>query len=132
MTVGDADGDTLDVTVTLSAAANGVLTNLGSFVDQGGGVYKLTGALPGAATTAIQGLTFDPTENQVAPGNTVTTTFTISVDDGTAPAVTDNATTVIATSINDPPIAIDNTFLGPVWQHPLQFGADLVIYSATK
>ena len=22
--------------------------------------------------------------------------------------------------------------MGPVWQHPLQLGADLVIYSATK
>ncbi|MCU4164503.1 cystathionine gamma-synthase family protein [Carboxylicivirga caseinilyticus] len=28
--------------------------------------------------------------------------------------------------------AVDNTFLGPVFQHPLHFGADLVIYSATK
>ncbi|MFV9504803.1 MAG: cystathionine gamma-synthase family protein [Oscillochloridaceae bacterium umkhey_bin13] len=28
--------------------------------------------------------------------------------------------------------AIDNTFLGPLWQQPLQHGADLVIYSATK
>jgi hypothetical protein len=29
-------------------------------------------------------------------------------------------------------VAVDNTFLGPLWQHPLQHGADLVIYSATK
>ena len=29
-------------------------------------------------------------------------------------------------------VAVDNTFLGPVWQHPLKHGADLVIYSATK
>jgi len=28
--------------------------------------------------------------------------------------------------------AVDNTFLGPVFQHPLQFGADIVVYSATK
>lgn len=28
--------------------------------------------------------------------------------------------------------AIDNTFLGPLWQQPLHHGADLVIYSATK
>lgn len=28
--------------------------------------------------------------------------------------------------------AVDNTFMGPLWQHPLQLGADLVIYSATK
>ncbi len=29
-------------------------------------------------------------------------------------------------------VAVDNTFLGPLWQHPLKLGADLVIYSATK
>lgn len=29
-------------------------------------------------------------------------------------------------------VVVDNTFLGPLWQHPLKFGADLVIYSATK
>ncbi len=29
-------------------------------------------------------------------------------------------------------VAVDNTFLGPLWQHPLSHGADLVIYSATK
>jgi methionine-gamma-lyase len=31
-----------------------------------------------------------------------------------------------------PLIAIDNTFLGPLWQKPLRHGADLVIYSLTK
>lgn len=31
-----------------------------------------------------------------------------------------------------PPIAIDNTFLGPLWHKPLQHGADLVVYSLTK
>ncbi|HEX8644344.1 MAG TPA: cystathionine gamma-synthase family protein [Allosphingosinicella sp.] len=31
-----------------------------------------------------------------------------------------------------PPIAIDNTFLGPLWHHPLDHGADLSIYSLTK
>lgn len=28
--------------------------------------------------------------------------------------------------------AVDNTFLGPLWQQPLRHGADLVLYSATK
>lgn len=28
--------------------------------------------------------------------------------------------------------AVDNTFLGPLFQHPLAHGADLVLYSATK
>lgn len=30
------------------------------------------------------------------------------------------------------PLVVDNTFLGPVFQHPILHGADLVIYSATK
>jgi methionine-gamma-lyase len=31
-----------------------------------------------------------------------------------------------------PKVAVDNTFLGPVFQHPLELGVDLVVYSATK
>jgi methionine-gamma-lyase len=30
------------------------------------------------------------------------------------------------------PVMVDNTFLGPLFQHPLRHGADLVVYSATK
>jgi methionine-gamma-lyase len=30
------------------------------------------------------------------------------------------------------PLAVDNTFLGPVFQRPLDHGADIVLYSATK
>ncbi|MDB4075445.1 MAG: cystathionine gamma-synthase family protein [Crocinitomicaceae bacterium] len=29
-------------------------------------------------------------------------------------------------------LSVDNTFMGPIWQHPLKHGADLVLYSATK
>lgn len=29
-------------------------------------------------------------------------------------------------------VLVDNTFLGPLWQHPLKHGADVVLYSATK
>jgi methionine-gamma-lyase len=43
----------------------------------------------------------------------------------------------IARSLTDgqgrrPLVAVDNTFLGPLWQRPLQHGADFVIYSLTK
>jgi methionine-gamma-lyase len=31
-----------------------------------------------------------------------------------------------------PVLMVDNTFLGPAFQHPLELGADLVLYSATK
>ena len=29
-------------------------------------------------------------------------------------------------------VTVDNTYMGPLWQHPLEHGADLVVYSATK
>jgi methionine-gamma-lyase len=29
-------------------------------------------------------------------------------------------------------MTVDNTYMGPLWQHPLELGADLVVYSATK
>ncbi len=29
-------------------------------------------------------------------------------------------------------LAVDNTYMGPLWQHPLKQGADIVVYSATK
>lgn len=38
----------------------------------------------------------------------------------------------IFTGSHKPPIAIDNTFLGPLWAQPLKQGADLVVYSLTK
>lgn len=40
--------------------------------------------------------------------------------------------TLFAGNDAPPPIAIDNTFLGPLWQQPLQHGADIVVYSLTK
>lgn len=29
-------------------------------------------------------------------------------------------------------VAVDNTYFGPLWQHPLKHGADIIMYSATK
>jgi len=36
------------------------------------------------------------------------------------------------TETNQPVVAVDNTYMGPLWCQPLTLGADLVIYSATK
>lgn len=36
------------------------------------------------------------------------------------------------TSETKPVLAVDNTYMGPLWSHPLKHGADLVLYSATK
>jgi methionine-gamma-lyase len=37
-----------------------------------------------------------------------------------------------ATATHTPPVLVDNTFLGPIFQQPLAHGADVVLYSATK
>jgi len=39
---------------------------------------------------------------------------------------------IFKTAAEKPPIAIDNTFLGPLWLQPLKHGADIVVYSLTK
>ena len=31
-----------------------------------------------------------------------------------------------------PPVIVDNTYLGPLWQRPLEHGCDIVVYSLTK
>jgi methionine-gamma-lyase len=38
----------------------------------------------------------------------------------------------LATPAGRPPVVVDNTFLGPLWQTPLELGADLCITSLTK
>jgi methionine-gamma-lyase len=47
-------------------------------------------------------------------------------------AVAASRDAIFADRAEKPPIAIDNTFLGPVWAQPLKQGADLVVYSLTK
>lgn len=39
---------------------------------------------------------------------------------------------IFSTSEKEVYLAVDNTYMGPLWQHPLKHGADLVLYSATK
>jgi plastocyanin len=102
VTISDPDNaaEQMTVTVTLSNAANGSFGTLAGFTNDGGGVYSFTGTRA-QSTTALQGLVFTPTNHQVVPGQTVTTTFTISVDDGDT--ASDNTTTVIATAVNTAP-----------------------------
>ncbi len=38
----------------------------------------------------------------------------------------------LAIDSGEVPLVVDNTYMGPLWQHPLKHGADLVMYSATK
>ena len=105
VTISDVDfGQTETVTVTLSSAANGTLSNLdGGSYDSATGVYTVTGA-DAAVSAAMDGLVFTPTEHQVAPGSSVTTTFSIQATDTAGGIGSDSTTTVIATAVNDPPV----------------------------
>jgi len=47
-------------------------------------------------------------------------------------AVAASRDAIFANAAAKPPIAIDNTFLGPLWHQPLKHGADIVVYSLTK
>lgn len=47
-------------------------------------------------------------------------------------AVAEVRDAVFGSGEGKPPIAIDNTFLGPLWSQPLKHGADIVVYSLTK
>ncbi len=48
--------------------------------------------------------------------------------------MTDIAAAVAAAGLRKerPVVAVDNTFMGPIFQHPLKLGADVCVYSATK
>ena len=91
-------GQTETVTVTLSSAANGTLTNPGNgSYDPARGIYADTGSAA-AVTADLHGLVFNPTPRQVAPGQTVTTGFTISDIDTAQAGTVDSTTTVITTA----------------------------------
>ena len=93
-------------TITLSAAgvasdADGLLAGTG-LTRTGVGTYVLAAGSPMAVTAALRALVFTPTANQVTPGASVTTGFSLSVSDG-AQASLDTVTSVQAVSINDTP-----------------------------
>ncbi len=84
----DADNggeQNVTVTITLNDAGNGRLESLpaGASIDVANGIYSFSGT-PSQVTIQIRAITFNPDENEIPIGTTETTTFTVTVDDGTA------------------------------------------------
>ncbi|RNF75562.1 DUF4347 domain-containing protein, partial [Marinomonas rhizomae] len=109
ITLADVDGDNVSVTVALDTAAKGVFTaaslTSSGFTNAGSGSYTLSSTSLASAQAALRALVFDATDNRVAVNSTETTTFTITVNDGTVNN-SNNTTTVVSTSVNDTPTDI--------------------------
>jgi len=108
----DSKAQVLTVTVEQSEPDNGKFT-AASLKDsgmraKGGGLYGYQGTAA-QVKEALRRLVFNPTNNQVTPGGTVTTTFTVAVSDGSL-TTKDSGTSVVATSVNDRPTAVSHRY----------------------
>jgi beta-glucanase (GH16 family) len=93
-------GQTETASVTLSAAANGTLSDPNAATDGStiaSGVLTVSGS-SAVVATALDGLVFTPTVNQVAAGTAMTTTVTAEIKD-TAGETSSAASTVTATQV---------------------------------
>ena len=104
VTVTDPDAGQTETATIAYAAANGTLSDPNAAADHGTlglGSYTVSGTAA-QVQADLRGLVFTPTAHEVAPGQTVTTGFALSVSDGLATAA-DATTSVLATATNDPP-----------------------------
>ena len=93
-------GQSETATVTMSTAANGMLTDPNAATDGStisNGVLTISGSAT-AVATALNGLVFTPTANEVAPGAAATTTATVAIKD-TAGVTASATSTITATDI---------------------------------
>jgi hypothetical protein len=105
-------GQTETAIVTLSSAANGSLIDPNAATDgstSAAGVWSVSGS-PTAVAAALDGLMFQPTENQVAAGSTVGTKITATVTD-TAGETASATSTVTATQVANAAPTVDSLVL---------------------
>ncbi|KQQ32736.1 hypothetical protein ASF61_14455 [Duganella sp. Leaf126] len=107
VSVADVNGDNVSLTINYTGA-NGVLTGAG--LSGSAGSYTLSATTPAALTALLKALTFTPTDNQVAVGSSVNTTFSLTATDANGLASAVNTGTVVsALSVNDAPVVSGTT-----------------------
>ena len=99
------------VSITLDNAAKGAFTAAslsasGFSTADGGTTYTHAAASPAVIQAALRALVFQPTAGRLTIGSSETATFSLSVSDGIAPAVLNNATTVTINGVNVAPTTI--------------------------
>ncbi|MBR7748507.1 DUF4214 domain-containing protein, partial [Undibacterium baiyunense] len=127
ITITDPDvGASETVTITVDNAAKGAFTAAslsasGFSTADGGTTYTHTAVSPASIQTALRALVFQPASGRLSIGASETATFSLSVSDGIAPAVLNNATTVTINGVNVAPTAIalssnslSETAIGPL------------------
>jgi hypothetical protein len=99
VTLTDPGASSITATVTPSSTASGILSDPLAASDGSriaNGVYTVSGTLV-QVQAALQGLVFTPNSGHT-PGSTVTTSFTIGLDDGHGGAASDSTTSVVVTA----------------------------------
>jgi len=93
--------------------------------------YVVEDFLPryGIASTLVNGTNLDEWKNAVRPN---TKTFFLESPTNPALEVIDIAAVAKIAHAADATLVVDNVFSTPLWQSPLELGADCVVYSATK
>ncbi len=91
LTLTDSDSTSFDANISLDDNAKGTLS-----------ATSFSGKTLSELQTALQALTFTPTQNRVAPDANETTTITLTISADGNDATTTN--TVVTTSVNDAPV----------------------------
>ena len=97
-----------------------------------GGTYRLFNALAGKGALKVQFLDFGDTaalETALALGPAM---VWIETPSNPLLRIVDLPATARAARAVGALVVADNTFLSPVWQRPLELGADVVVHSTTK
>ncbi len=92
ITLADDDDDDISLTITLDDDSKGSLS-----------ATSIASGTVADVQASLRAIVFTPTENSVVVGDTQTTTFTITTNDGTDDSTANTDTTVVSTSINDIP-----------------------------
>jgi hypothetical protein len=129
---------TLQVSVRIDNTLKGRLT--GAFAEQpaGSGIYTFAGT-PAAVAGALRALVFEPTPGgRVTPAQSETATFTITVNDGFAPAVVDAITTVTVVHGEQDlilpltPAGLDNSQNGAEFSSSVALSGDTLVVGSPR